>query len=106
MTGRIVIVAYKPKAGKEEMLQNLMRKHYSVLKEQDLVTDRKSIMMQAKDGSIIEVFEWKSEDAIKAAHNNPEVLKMWEEYVEACDYLPLIKLEETTNMFAEFTPFE
>ena len=106
MEGKIVIVAYKPKQGEEEVLKNLMRKHYSVLKDQDLITDRKSILMQAKDGTIVEVFEWKSEDAIKAAHTNTEVLKMWEEYVEACEYLPLYKLEETKDLFAEFTPFE
>ena len=106
MEGKIVIVAYKPKPGKEEMLRGLMRKHYAVLKEQDLVTDRKSILMQAKDGSIIEVFEWKGAEAIKAAHSNPEVLKMWKEYEEACAYTPLTELEETTNLFAEFVPFE
>ena len=66
MEGRIVIVAYKPKPGKEEMLQNLMLNHYAVLKEQDLVTDCKPILMQAKDGSIIEVFEWKSDEAFKS----------------------------------------
>lgn len=102
MSGKIVIVAYKPKPGKEEMLQNLMRKHYTVLKEQDLVTERKPVLMECKDKTIIEIFEWKDE----AAHTNTEVTKMWEQYVEACEYLPLNKLEEAANMFAEFTPFE
>lgn len=106
MEGKIVIVAYKPKQGKEEVLNDLMRKHYSVLKEQDLVTNRKPVLMQAKDGTIIEVFEWKSEAAIKASHSNTEVLKMWEEYVAACEYIPLNKLEEAKDLFAEFAPFK
>ena len=106
METRIVIVAYKAKPGKEEMLQDLMRKHYSALKELDLVTDRKPVLMNAKDNIIIEVFEWKNQEAIKSAHNNPEILKMWAEYNEACEYVPLNTLEESKDMFAEFSSFE
>ena len=104
MEERIVIVGYKPKAGKEEALQQLMREHYSTLKAQNLVTDRDSIIMKAKDGTIIEVFEWKSKSAIEQAHTNPEVLKMWEKYDEVCEYIPVGKIEESSNLFSEFTP--
>ncbi len=106
MEGKIVIVAYKPKVGKEEMLKGLMRAHYRILKEQDLVSDRKPVLMEAKNGTIIEVFEWKSAEAIKAAHTNEAVLKMWAEYMEACEYTPLYNLDEAKDMFAEFNPFE
>jgi len=105
MEGRIVIVGYKPKAGKEEALHSLMREHLPVLKSQGLVTDRPSIMMEAKDGTIIEVFEWKSRAAIEQAHTNPVVLKMWGKYAEACDYIPIGKIEEAANLFSDFTPF-
>ena len=106
MDTRIVIVAYKAKPGKEEILQDLMRKHYNALKELDLVSERKPVLMNAKDNTIIEVFEWKDKDAIKAAHNHPEVLKMWAEYNEACEYVPLNTLAESKDMFAEFSSFE
>jgi hypothetical protein len=105
MQERIVIVAYKPKAGKEEMLRGLMREHLPVLKQLNLVTERNSIIMEAADGTIIEVFEWKSKAAIEQAHTNPEVLKMWAKYAEACDYIPVGKVIETENLFSEFTPF-
>jgi len=105
MEERIVIVAYKPKAGKAEALRQLMREHLSILKQQQLVTDRASIMMEAKDGTIIEVFEWKSKSAIEQAHTNPEVLKMWEKYADACEYIPVGQVEETANLFSQFTPF-
>lgn len=52
MNSRIVIVAYKPKTGKESELKVLALDHYSRLKEQNLVTDRLPILMQAKDGTI------------------------------------------------------
>jgi quinol monooxygenase YgiN len=101
----IVIVGYKPKQGKAEALRQLMREHLPVLKQQNLVTDRVSIMMEAKDGTIIEVFGWRSGSAIEQAHTNPAVLKMWEKYAEVCDFVPVGKVEETANLFSEFTPF-
>ena len=106
MEGRIVIVAYKPLKGKEDALRQLMREHLPALKKQNLVTDRDSILMETKDGTIIEVFEWKSKAAIEQAHTNPEVQKMWKKYSEVCEYLPIGKVEEAGNLFADFTPFE
>jgi hypothetical protein len=105
MEERIVIVAYKPKAGKAEALKELMREHRPILKKLGLVTDRASIMMEAKDGTIIEVFEWKSKSSIEQAHTHPEVLVMWSKYAEACEYIPVGKVEESVNLFSEFTPF-
>jgi hypothetical protein len=105
MEERIVIVGYKPKSGKEEALHQLMRSHISILKSQDLVTDRDSIIIEAKDGTIIEIFEWKSKSAMNLAHTNPEVLKMWGKYAEVCDYIPIGQVEETANLFSEFKPF-
>jgi len=36
--------------------------------------------MGARDGTIIEVSEWKSQEAIEAAHKNPNVLAMWNKF--------------------------
>ena len=104
MEAIISIACYKPKEGKTEALHQLMREHLPVLKQQGLVTDRKSIMMQAKDGTIIEVFEWNSKEAIEQAHTNPAVLEMWGKYAEVCDYVPLNTIDESSNMFAGFMP--
>ncbi|MDB5136248.1 MAG: hypothetical protein JWP37_2851 [Mucilaginibacter sp.] len=105
MEERIVIVGYKPKTGKAEDLRQLMRAHLLILKRQNLVTDRPSIVMEARDGTIIEVFEWRSKSAIEQAHTNPAVLKMWGKYAEACEYVPVGQVAETGNLFSEFTPF-
>ena len=100
----IVIVGYKPKPGKNEDLKTLMKTHLPRLKKEGLVTDRESIMMEAKDGTIIEVFEWISKEAIQNAHTNPAVLQMWAEYAEVCDYVPVATVAEIGNLFSEFTP--
>jgi quinol monooxygenase YgiN len=104
--GRIVIVAYKPKPGKADALKELTKTHVPRLKREGLVTDRGPIIMETADGTIIEVFEWLSAEAIQKAHTNPEVQKMWGEYAEVCDYVPLNSLSEASNMFADFTPVD
>ena len=58
--------------------------------------------MRAADASIVEVFEWRSAEAIHQAHSNPAIQALWAEFGAACDYTPLTKLAETQQMFAEF----
>ena len=100
--GRFVIVAYQPKPEKEPQLLAAVRKHKHVLRSEDLVTDTPALVMRAADGTIVEVFEWRSADAIQKAHSNPAVWALWSDFGEACDYTPLNKLAETEQMFAEF----
>ncbi len=104
--GVIVIVGYKPKVGKENALDELMKAHVPRLRKEGLATDRESVLMKSKDGTVLEVFEWVSKDAIEEAHSNPEVLKMWGEYSEVCEYTPISKLEETSDLFAEFSSMD
>ena len=103
---RIVIVAYKPLAGKENELDALMQTHVDILRQEGLATSRKSIVMRAKDGTVIEVFEWKSAEAIQQAHNNPAVQKMWQAFGQVCTYVPVSEVKETNDLFAEFTPID
>jgi hypothetical protein len=62
--------------------------------------------MRARDGTIIEVSEWKSVDAIDAAHKNPNVLAMWNQFSEVCDCIPLRTLAEAEEMFPNFEPID
>ncbi|MCX4244435.1 hypothetical protein [Paraliomyxa miuraensis] len=101
---RIVIACYRPRPGKQEELRALMSTHLSTLREQGLVSDRESIMMEAADGTIVEVFGWASKEAIAAAHENPAVLAMWERYAAVCDYVPIHQVPEAAQLFSEFSP--
>jgi quinol monooxygenase YgiN len=106
MAGVCVIVAYRPKAGKEKDLLALVRARVPTLAREGLVTDRPPVIMRARDGTIIEVSEWKSREAIDAAHKNPNVLAMWEKFFALCDCVPLKTLPETEEMFAGFEPID
>ena len=100
--GRFVIVAYTPKPGKEQQLLAAVKKHLQVLQTEVFVTDRPAYVMRAGDGTIVEVFEWCSAEAIQQAHANPAVQALWAEFGAACDYTSLAKLAEANQMFAEF----
>ena len=76
------------------------------LAKEDLVTDRAPVIMRARDGTIIEVSEWKSREAIDAAHKNPNVLALWNRFFAVCDCVPLKTVPETAEMFAGFEPIE
>ena len=106
MNGVIVIVAYRPKAGKEKDLLDLVRNRVPTLRKEGLVTDRTPTMMRATDGTIIEVSEWKSQAAIDDAHKNPKVLAFWNEMFAVCECVPLKTLREAEQMFAGFEPLE
>ena len=71
---------------------------------QRLVTDRAPTVMRSRDGTLIEVSEWKSREAIDAAHKNPSVLAMWEKFSAVCECVPLKTLPEADDMFAGFEP--
>jgi hypothetical protein len=101
---RFVIAAFRPKPGMADALLGVVQKHWSVLQAQGLVSSRPRYAMQAVDGTIIEVFEWASMEAISEAHENEAVLALWSEFEAVCEYVPLASLAEATHPFSEFRP--
>ena len=100
--GRFVIVAFKPKPGQNDALAAVVAKHLRVLRSENLVTDKAPYVMHAMNGTVVEVFEWRSSEAIAAAHSSPAVQALWGEFAGVCDYVPLASLDEAQQMFAEF----
>lgn len=100
--GRFVIAAFKPRPGMEPQLRAVVNRHWAVLRAEGLVTSRPSYVMQAADGTILEVFEWASPEAIDRAHSNPVVQALWAEFEGACEYVPLSLIPEASNPFSEF----
>ena len=101
---RIVIAAYRPKPGKEEQLADLTESHVQRLRDLGFATNRAAIAMQASDGTVVEVFEWVSEEAMKKAHEHADVLAMWREYEECCTYVPIAEVAGASDLFTSFRP--
>ncbi|MEJ2603493.1 MAG: hypothetical protein P8172_09385 [Gammaproteobacteria bacterium] len=103
--GEMVIVAYRPKAGRESELLDLVRDHVPFLRRLGLATDRPASAMRSNNGVIVEVFEWE-DGAITSAHENPEVQALWKRFAAVCDYIPLYELPEAKDIFAQFEPID
>jgi hypothetical protein len=82
----------------------LVRNHLPPLRSEGLVTDRPSIVMRTADGTIIEIFEWVSQEAIAGAHQNPAVLDLWKRFEAVCSYKTPSNLTEFQKMFSHFEP--
>jgi hypothetical protein len=102
--GSISVACYKPKPGCEQALLELVRGHLPPLRAAGLVTARESIVMRTADGTIIEIFEWVSQEAIAGAHSNPVVLELWKKFEAVCTYEVPGNVAEFRNMFAHFEP--
>jgi heme-degrading monooxygenase HmoA len=76
---RVAIVLYRPGKGKEEELVEHLRGAFPMMRRNGFITDRKATGMKTKDGRLIVVFEWTSEEAIERAGEHPEVQEKWME---------------------------
>ena len=100
--GQMVIAAFRPKPGKDAELLAVTRDHLPVLRAEGLVTERPSLVLRAQDGTLLEIFEWKSQAAVDAAHANPRVHALWARYEACCDYVTLGDLAEAKALFPPF----
>lgn len=99
---RTVIAVYRPRPGQAAALHAVVARHHGVLAEQGLVSARAPFVMTAADGSVVEVFEWASPEAIEKAHHDPVVRSLWAEFDAVCEFVPVATLPEAQQPFSEF----
>ena len=104
--GQMVIAAFRPKPGKDAELLGCVRDHLPTLRAEGLATARPSTVLRAADGTLLEIFEWVSPEAIERAHGNPAVTALWQRYAACCDYVTLGDLAEARQMFPPFAGVE
>lgn len=100
----MVIACYRPKPGGDEALLRLVRSHLPRLRAEGLVGDEPALCGRAPDGTIVEIFCWKSQAAIDAAHENEAVGAMWAEFAEVCDYVAIGDVPGAQGLFTPLTP--
>jgi quinol monooxygenase YgiN len=98
----LAFATYKPKPGQDEALMTLVKKHLPILRDLELATENANYIAKALDGTIIEVFEWTSNEAISAAHQHPAVTDIWEKMTLIADFLPMNTLSESQRPFPGF----
>lgn len=104
--GRIVIAAFRAHEGKEDQLLQVLEERMPLMRRLGLATERQRVTMRSRDGTIIDVSEWTSAEAICKAHETPEVLELWQKFDACCDYVKLDSLSEVGEDFATFEALE
>jgi hypothetical protein len=104
--GRISVAAFRPRAGREAELLAVLSDRLPLLRRLGLATEREAILMRSREGVMIQVSEWVSDEAIETAHRTPEVLALWERFDACCEYVRLDALAESHEDFATFDAFD
>ncbi len=98
-----VIAVYRPRAEKQAELRRLLAGHVAVLRREGLVTDSHPTYLESKhDGSVVEIFEWKSEDCARDAHSNVAVMQIWSQLGECAEFVGLASLHGSEAPFTHF----
>jgi hypothetical protein len=104
--GQVVIAAYRPKPGQDKLLLEVVKTHVPILRQQKLATARPVQVLRASDGTLLEIFEWVSEEAVEKAHHDPVVQKLWERFGKVSDFGTLAMLPGAQEPFPHFEPVD
>ena len=88
---------YKPLQGKDTDLLKVVEQHIPKLQELGLITDRANYLAKSSDGTIIEVFEWKDDEAKRIAHSNEDIRHIWTLMEDLCTFPQMTDLPEAHN---------
>ena len=102
----LAFAMYKPKPGKEQELNTLLVDHLPTLERLGFKTSTPAFVVQSTDGTIIEIFEWVSEETKRAAHVHPDVKRIWEPMDALCTYPAMKDLPEAQKPFPEFRVYK
>lgn len=84
------IARYRVKPGCESEFLEIVDRHWTTLREVELVTDREPEVYVGTEKRpegplIVEIFDWVDEDASRRAHTHPLVSRIWEAMGPLCE---------------------
>jgi quinol monooxygenase YgiN len=104
MSSLVFMALYRPKPGNVEELKEVLKVHIPTLREENLITNRDLLTLQAEDGTIIEIAEWVSTEAIEKAHQSAAVMAVWDKIGSLAELTSLSTLAEAQERFPNFKP--
>lgn len=102
--GILVICSYRPHPGREGEARLLIEAHVPLLRRHDLITERPVVQGIARDGALIEIFEWQSVEKSRGAPAIAEIGAHWKAMGAVMDFVPMASLAESQHAFAHFAP--
>jgi hypothetical protein len=98
----IALILYSPRKGRKQELIEMLQHNIPVMRKLGLVTDREQILAGTKDGSIIQIFEWKSQDSQEQAMAHPVVQEMWLKAGNISEFQKPAAVAEFNEVFSMF----
>ena len=106
MPGAMEIAAYRPlDESRRKPLLELVRMHNTTLRVEGLITERPAQLLEASDGTLLEIFEWKP-GAAKTGRDHPAIQRLWKKMETVAEFVPLISLQEAETPFPHFKPLD
>ena len=84
---KAVIVTYIVKRGYEKEFEKILRKHWKVLRSENLTTDQLPFLLKDPENPLVykEIFEWKSRNSFAKAHESKKVQTIWQSLMEVTE---------------------
>jgi hypothetical protein len=81
---KAVIVTYVVKKGQEQEFQKVLRKHWKILRNENLTTEQLPFLLRDPENPSVykEIFEWKSRRSFQKAHESHKVQEIWRKLLD------------------------
>src|SRR5688500_18418703 len=87
--GNIAVCRFVVKPGNEQAFEELLARHYPTLDRLGLVEREPHLTLRGKDDKgrtfYVEILPWKDDEAVRRAHELPEVGAVWEPMGPLCE---------------------
>jgi len=99
---RIMVVAYRPYKGKEEILKSLLFAQIKVFRDEGLLSGRDPWFMRSNDALYLGFYEWKSKEVVDGLEANPKVQQLWMQFDKICSFEKPASVPELQQLFTHF----
>jgi hypothetical protein len=99
----LALSAYRPRPGRSEELVHFFAEELATLRRRGHVTERRAPVVRTDAGEFLVVLEWASDHAVGDAHEDPEILVLWERKAQLAEYIPPRELAGSDAPFARWT---
>jgi hypothetical protein len=103
MQTELALSAYRPLPGKADDLQAFFTEELETLRRRGHVTQRAAPVIRTDTGELLVVLEWASDHAVGDAHEDPEILALWERKAQLAEYIAPHELAGSGVPFARWT---
>ena len=99
---KLAFIVFKPRKGKAEELIAFLKRSFVILQSLKVASEKPQILASSVDGSIMQIFEFSTDDKPESAAIYPEVRELWKEAEKLSEFLKPSSLKEFQEVFPSF----